>query len=223
MQPLTYIDRAQACRYLGYGNNAPDADTAKRLCACERMLLTAIRPQAIWRIFPLRRQDDALFLEGCALPLPGKDVTAHLQGCTSAALLCATLSASADTCIHTAQITCMTDAVLLDALASAAIEQVCDQAEQALLESFPGTYATWRYSPGYGDFPLSLQTAFLTALNAQKRIGVCATDSNMLVPAKSVTAILGLSDKPLPKGARGCTTCNLRQTCAYRCGGGCRA
>ena len=46
-----------------------------------------------------------------------------------------------------------------------------------------------RRSPGYGDLPLALSRTILAELDAPRKIGVSITDSNLLVPSKSVTAI----------------------------------
>ena len=53
---------------------------------------------------------------------------------------------------------------------------------------------TWRFSPGYGDRPLSMQDDLLAAVEAGKRIGLATTQGHMLTPMKSVTAIIGLQD-----------------------------
>ena len=213
---LTHIDRSQALRYLGYGTHAPDDATARRLEACEARLMSLMRPQYIYRVFPLEYVQGQPSLTGCRLPLEGKDIAAHLSGCSHGALLAATLSASVDQCLRQAQATDMTDALLYDALASAAIEQVCDAAAEALHRAMPALYQTWRFSPGYGDFPLAVQPVLLDVLDAPKRIGLCATDSCLLTPAKSVTALIGLSETEPPKRLRGCATCSMRDRCAYR-------
>ena len=46
----------------------------------------------------------------------------------------------------------------------------------------------WK-SPGYGDLPLSLSRTIISELDATKKIGVSITESDLLVPSKSVTAI----------------------------------
>ena len=46
-----------------------------------------------------------------------------------------------------------------------------------------------RRSPGYGDLPLSLSRTIINELDAPRRLGVSITDSGLLVPSKSVTAI----------------------------------
>ena len=51
---------------------------------------------------------------------------------------------------------------------------------------------TPRFSPGYGDLPIELQRDFLTLLDASRKIGLTATESSMLVPSKSITALIGI-------------------------------
>ena len=50
-----------------------------------------------------------------------------------------------------------------------------------------------RYSPGYGDVPLSIQKDFFRLLNC-KRIGLSLMDSLIMAPEKSVTAFIGIKD-----------------------------
>ena len=46
-----------------------------------------------------------------------------------------------------------------------------------------------RRSPGYGEMPLEKSREILDILDATNRIGVALTESKLLVPTKSVTAI----------------------------------
>ena len=110
----------------------------------------------------------------------------------------------------------MACAVVLDSMASVAIEQVCRKVDALIAESLPEKFLTFRYSPGYGDYPIELQKTFLTLLDAPRKIGLSVSESCLLIPAKSVTAIAGISDKPIEKKRRGCAVCSLRETCRYR-------
>lgn len=56
---------------------------------------------------------------------------------------------------------------------------------------------------GYGSFPLEIQKEFLEAVNAHKRIGLCTGENNILIPRKSVTAVAGISEKPISRKRRG--------------------
>lgn len=46
-----------------------------------------------------------------------------------------------------------------------------------------------RFSPGYGDFALTAQREIFSLLGCEKRIGLSLTDSLLMTPTKSVTAI----------------------------------
>ncbi len=118
----------------------------------------------------------------------------------------------------------MERAVVYDAMASTAVEDLLDKIELEIAEREKGRYMTWRFSPGYGDLPIDCQGEFLEALDADRRVGVRLTPGMLLVPTKSVTAIIGLSDAPTEKKTGSCATCNMRETCAFRktgerCGG----
>ena len=49
-----------------------------------------------------------------------------------------------------------------------------------------------RFSPGFGDVPVSVQKEFLDSLDAGRRMGILLSESYLMSPSKSVTAIIGL-------------------------------
>lgn len=82
------------------------------------------------------------------------------------------------------------DALIAQAIGTAAIERVMDDEEAAARAALaPGERLRPRRSPGYGDWPLELSREILARLDATRRIGVSLTESLLLVPSKSVTAI----------------------------------
>ncbi len=212
------IDRAQSFRYMGLHGDAP-AQLHALADTCEKRLLSAVSPRFTYKVFPLRFCEEGVLCEGSRLLLTGEDIRAHLDGCSHAVLLCVTLSGGADAAIRRAMAEEITAGTLTDAMASALTEQVCDLAEEEILAGMPESYAAWRFSPGYGDLPLSVQEEFLRVLDAQKRVGVCVSECGLLLPRKSVTAIIGLSDKPMERRRKGCAACNLSKTCPYRAKG----
>ena len=64
--------------------------------------------------------------------------------------------------------------------------------------------------------PLSDQRALFRVLDVSRRIGVTLSESALMIPQKSVTALIGVSDRPQPKRAGGCESCGMREDCAYR-------
>jgi cobalamin-dependent methionine synthase I len=51
-----------------------------------------------------------------------------------------------------------------------------------------------RYSPGYGDLGIENNKGILDVLSAQRNIGLTITDSGIMIPRKSVVAIMGVSE-----------------------------
>lgn len=218
VEKLTSLDRNEALRYLGVKGGRVDAGTQSLLDECERELLEIARPQYVYRVFDISREPGGIAVQGARLVLTGESISTHLEGCDRAVLMCATVSGDVDRRLRRLEVEDMARMVVMDSLASVAVEQVCAAAEKEIADEVGG-YQTWRFGIGYGDLSLELQPAFLRALDAEKRVGVCATPSCLLTPRKSVTCIIGVSDTPLEKGKRGCQTCLMRGRCQYANGG----
>ena len=205
MIQLEKLNRTEAVRYLGGAGIQLNYRMDMLFDECERLILSHANPKFLYLEKPLPCDEFVL----------GNDVKNHLKGCTSAILFCATIGAEIDKLIRINQISDMAKAVVLDSLASVAIEQLCNKADEVLAEKYKGSYLTFRYSPGYGDYPLRVQNEFLKTLDAPRKIGLSANDSFLLTPTKSVTAIIGVSPEPIEKKKRGCATCNMRGKCLY--------
>lgn len=206
------VNKSEALRYLGYKEGNPDETTKELLFNCEQELLSVIKPNYVYKVFDLEEYKVA----GVNFTLVGDSIKKHLEGCSKVIFLCATLSAEVDKLIRIQQIKSMSQAVVTDALASVAIEQVLDQVEKIIMEDFKEYEHTWRFGLGYGDFPITLQKEFLEILDAPKRISVCANDSMMLVPTKSVTCVIGLGKNLKKDRRKTCDICSLRENCPYR-------
>lgn len=211
---LEKINRAEAFRYMGYKGGAIPANVEALADECEQSLLNKITPKFVWRIFNIEKTSEGVEIKNTALVFKGKNISAHLRGCEKCILLAATLGAGADSVIRAYEAAAMEKAVISDSLASTAIEQVCNAAEKEIQSQLDGYNFTWRYSPGYGDFPLDIQDGFLRVLDAGKRIGLSVSENLILTPRKSVTAVMGVSKHEIAKGRRGC--CNLKGQCEYR-------
>lgn len=118
------------------------------------------------------------------------DLARYISGCNWLILFAATLGTAAATHYRAVSAVSVADALIFDACASAFIEHRCDAACAELAKRHHGL--TGRFSPGYGDFSLSFQPVLLNLLQAGKRIGLTVTDSYMLIPEKSVTAVIGI-------------------------------
>ncbi len=206
MIKLDKLNRREAIRYLGGAGLSLNYRMDVLMDECEKEILKKANPKflCVEKELP------------CEEILHGKDIKSHLDGCEKAVMMCATLGADIDKLIRISQITDMAKAVVLDSFASVAIEQVCQKVDELIAEKYPDYYLTFRFSPGYGDYPIELQKDFLRILDAPRKIGLTVNDSFMLVPTKSVTAVLGLSKNPIEQKKLGCAVCNMRDKCKYR-------
>ncbi len=206
MIKLGRLNRGEVLRYLGGDNTEPDDKMNALLDKCEEKILSASAVKYLYKRIPI--EESGL--------LKGEDIKKHLKGCESAVILCATVGGCVDKLIRSASVEDMSEAVVLDAMASAAVEQICDKLDDVIAGENPGKYLTHRFSPGYGDYPIELQKLFLRLLDAPRKIGLCASESSLLTPTKSVTAIIGISAFPIERKRSGCVSCNLRETCKFR-------
>lgn len=195
-----------ALRYLGVRDD-PDGGLHQQLTGLAQELLARIHPRRTWTL-----------TDTSTLALPGRLAEKVLADCPQAAVMCCTLGAEFDLWLKRLQARDMRAAVLLDALGGVYVETACDQTEADILARFPGMYLTDRFSPGYGDLPLDTQPRLMALAGAQ-RIGVTLTDSLLMNPQKSVTAIAGIAARPQPARIRGCAHCTMNKTCQYRKGG----
>lgn len=159
-------------------------------------------------------------LAGCDLVLEGNIIAGHLRGACKVALMACTLGAVSEREMRKHEAISVADGVMFGSCCSAFVEAAANVTE-GLIVGFAhdmGLTTNWRFSPGYGDLPLSAQPALLKALDASRRLGIAVTSTNMLVPVKSVTAVLGLFEKPADGGeARdACAICRLRDGCELR-------
>jgi len=112
------------------------------------------------------------------------------------AYLCGTLGAEFDRWQRALAATSAADAYFAQQIGLENVERVMDEIEAEIRATLaPDETLRPRRSPGYGEMPLDLSREILAKLDAPKKIGVSLTDSLLLVPSKSVTAICEIERK----------------------------
>lgn len=210
------INRREVRRYLGYGNQEADEKVDRVIEDSIVLLKGAVHPRAVYQVYPLKCQEDH-YLDLTAFCVKSAHLERNLHGCKEVILFAATLGIQADQVIRRLSVGRMSQAVIMQAVAATMIEAYCDGWQEALRESFrkEGKYLRPRFSPGYGDFPLQYQIPFLQALDCPKRIGLTVTDSLILTPSKSVTAVMGISESDEQCHRSGCESCG-KADCTFR-------
>ena len=210
------IRTKEAVRYLGYGKNAVDDKTLQEIQDSFRELERLADKKSIYRIFELSLKDENELKIGNVEIYSG-NLRTNLKDCKQVVLFAATLGAEVDRLIRKMQVVDMAKAVVMQACAATLLEEYCDELQQKIAEHMQeqGKYIRPRFSPGYGDFSIQHQKAVLAMLEASKRIGVTMTDSYMLTPTKSVTAVIGIGDAEMNCNLNSCEECD-KTDCTYR-------
>ena len=186
-------DEREILRYAMLPQHASAPDELP-LSECLDMVRSRIRCRAVWRQYPLVSSDTELDLG--FVRTGSRSLIGHLAGCTDILLFCCTAGPEMDRLIARSSLRSPVHGLLMHAIGAQQVEGACDRLCDQLAQSFPDYALTSRFSPGYGDLPLSMQKDIFAALNCERLIGVTLTDSLLMRPGKSVTAIVGMRQVP---------------------------
>lgn len=207
------VDTREIYRYLGASHS--DGVLDSMVSRAQREMEAAAHPKHTSRLLPIEAGKDAVTCGG--IRLESQALAQHLAGCQQAFLFACTLGPGVDRLIKRYSITEMPMVPVLQACSAAYIEAYADKAQLELEEytKGQGLYLRPRYSPGYGDFPLSYQTFLFSALDIPQKLGVALTENFLMVPCKSITAVIGLSPDPSLCHIHKCMTCSA-ENCPFR-------
>lgn len=223
MTELLPLEKREVLRYLGYKRRhelTSDIDQMVEDAMVEVQTKSAARYH--YQFFDIEKTaDQKIYVLGTDLELTGKDIWRHLAKAEKVALLAVTLGTEIEQVIRRYEITELTRGLVLDAACTEYIEKVCDLAQTDIAQNAEklGFAINQRFSPGYGDLPLSLQPTFLNSLQAGQRLGITVTADFLMIPRKSVTAVIGLfaDQKDARPAFRSCSQCH--NFCEFRKGG----
>ena len=179
----------EAVRYLGYGKHAVDDQTLALIRDSFEDLERVAKRRIVYRIFELKVSDEE------HLNIEGLEITSRKRY----------------------SLTEMSRTVVLQACAAAMLEEYLNNWQKSLKEEMTsqGYFLRPRFSPGYGDFSILHQKDILGMLDCAKKIGLTMTESSMLTPTKSVTAVIGLGREEVHCHEEGCESCS-KKDCIYR-------
>ncbi|MBQ4649075.1 MAG: Vitamin B12 dependent methionine synthase activation subunit [Firmicutes bacterium] len=208
----------ETLRYLGYSSSqaeTADERTLEVVIECAGELARRCRPRHISRRIPVKAAGGSRTeLEG-GFVWESESLGRALGGCSEVLIFGATLGVEADMLIGRFARRDISRAAIMAAAATAFTEDYCDWACRRLEEELQqqGHTLGERFSPGYGDFSLEYQGDIFRILDCPKNIGVTLTDEFIMIPSKSVTAVMaidGYCGKQL-----GCRYCS-KADCLYR-------
>ena len=199
------IDVNETRRYAGL-SRAKNFSEQSIIDACDEALLL-LEVRGIWKIYDYDAEN-FIVKSTPNFKLVGKSITRHLADCEKVICMAVTVGEEIEREV-TRKFSAgnYVESVLLDAAATAAVEQAADSLEKAVAPQFlkEGFKFKSRFSPGYGDWALDNQKNFFDITGASE-IGMSLSSALMLMPRKSVTAIIGLT-KNKSAAVKSCATC----------------
>jgi len=238
MSPIAeiHLDTIKAeyiSRYLGYDESHPPSLMAASIMEAEsRWFLENIEPRGVYDIFPCELPDNSTVIVG-GKSFRSRVLRMHLEGSIFAAALAVTMGEKVDKQISNLMEQGQgAQSYILNGIASAAADCAADAVELRIREIIgtgrlggtsalaacnidPSWKTTRRFSPGYADFILENQAAMFELLKPEC-IGLRLTSSSLMVPLKSITALIGIGPDVKSEGypCDICYRCNITE-CKY--------
>lgn len=207
------ISVSDICPYLGLGRKEPDDALRDLILRCLPEFRQAARLRVCWLEVPVTEAADGVDLG--VFFASGRSLAKNMAGCGRAILFAATIGTETELQRKRAAVTSPSRALVLDAIGTAAIESFCNALCDGWSREFDGSFLRPRFSPGYGDLPLALQRPLLSCLDSGRKAGIYLTEALLMVPQKSVTAIVGIGRTGCTARLHDCTSCD-KPDCAFR-------
>ena len=176
---------------LGIRDSAAKEQLSGEVSSAISELAEIIKPMACFDQYKISLDNN--FIDLGFAKVQSRDLAKNLHGCDSLILITATVGLGVDRLTAKYSRISPSRAVILQAAGAAAVEHLLDEISAGF--DAAGAILRPRFSCGYGDLPLTLQKDIFSALNCEKNIGVSLTDSLLMTPTKSVSAIIGIQNE----------------------------
>lgn len=188
---LPPFDVGEALRYAGV-RGAGSADELALLTRVYNELAGGLCAKVVYTVLPVATVDGGVRLG--PIECPSRELATRLFGCENAVLFVATVGREPDRLIRKYSAISPSSALFASAVGSERVEGLCDAFCEAFVKEnlTRGGTITERFSPGYGDLPLEMQTNVFKILSPSVRIGVSLGEGMIMSPSKSVSAIFGI-------------------------------
>ena len=149
-----------------------------------------------------------------AFRLQSKNLSLNLKDCEKVIFFAATIGTQIDRLIAKYGHISPSRALVFQAIGAERIEALCDAFCKDIWAEYNIAIKP-RFSPGYGDLPILAQKDIFSVLLPEKYIGLTLTDSMLMSPSKSVTAIVGLGGEEKQQSPNKCSACS-KKDCIFR-------
>ena len=191
-------NKKEVLRYLGYSkkdlleNEIIDFSTDRLVDSCMAEMKSVLKCQGVYSIFDLNIEGKKISFAD--ISFESESLSINLKSCTKIVLLAATIGPAADFLIKKATKLDTAKAAVMNSCGAMFIEEYVNLLNDKISKDAfsQGFKSKTRFSPGYGDVPLSIQKEFFRLLPCTQRLGLTLMESLIMAPEKSVTAFVGL-------------------------------
>ena len=176
-------------RFLKYKIIKADEKTKSRINTLKEKLMSLCKPLYTYNKYPIKKDEQGVKITGTDVVLKGGSINKFLKDNDEIFLTAVTLGFESERFITYTQKVSLSEGLLADIIASAYIDEACDVLESSLSQNYK---IKGRFSCGFGDFSIDVQPEILRVLNTQKEIGLYCNENNIMLPRKSLTAVIGI-------------------------------
>jgi hypothetical protein len=216
------IDLHELGRFLGGRKTATfSSRVSMKIEQMKKIFRKRLRPQLFYRRIPVQAvKDDSVHL-GDGQVLKSRKLSRVMKDCKDVICFVATIGPSVETEIKKLMDKKkLSEAYILDSMGSVAVEDIVEKFHTNMGNNLRAKEqgVTFRFSPGYCDWPIADQKKLFSIFNAQK-LDVHLNDSCIMQPRKSISGIFGLlplNSAPCRGPCNPCDECNKRGCIARR-------
>lgn len=199
--PFT-IDEGKVLRELRFPRSTTIQDIkeehiADAIQSSVKLAYSLIKGKGCYRTFKIKEVsnvNDTVIIEESEHLFSGNNMVRLLKNCDYATLLVCTIGKEIAEKVDEFEKTSLSDAYYLDRIAAWMADYMAEYTGKAIETEITksGYKPTFRYAAGYGDWELKAQAEIMGLTEAHK-IGVSITDSFIMIPRFSVSAVIGWS------------------------------
>jgi hypothetical protein len=196
--PNVEIPRGEVLKRLGYPTATFDLQEPVRSIVEDalREAVSLMKSRAAYRVLRIESNDgNTVRFQGTEFSIESRQVAKLLAHAKVAVFFAATVGPALDEAVSGRMRNGdMLMATILDAIGSETADAAADELHWKILSrqaEAAGCSVTARFSPGYGDWALTVQKD-LIGICGGTLIGIAVTPSSLMIPRKSVSAVLGI-------------------------------
>ncbi len=169
---------------------AKQSDFPSAIDNYEALIRESVNAKYSAKIVDIIYKNKEIIIDG--ISVKSTSLSRNLNGCDRCIVLCVTLGHLVDKTLLKYSVKSTYEHFILDAIASALSESLCDLVDKKLTKNYKTKN---RFSVGYGDLSLEYQKSFLKIVEADKYLSVNLSSSLLMSPTKTITAIIGIENE----------------------------